>query len=210
MNLDPNPIPLSPELKHLEGYRLILASQSPRRLELLRGLNIPFSQAVVPSFDESFPSSMPHDEVPEFLSRRKAEIYLSEGLLADNEILLTADTVVITSKALLGKPANRAEAAAMLAELSNATHRVLTGICLSTNKQVRSFTCSSTVHFAKLSDAEIDYYLDFYQPFDKAGAYGIQEWVGYVGISRVEGSFYNVMGLPVHLLYQELCRFRPE
>ena len=142
-----------------------------------------------------------------YLARMKAEAYRSKGMMQDSTLLITADTVVIIDGAILGKPQDREEAARMLRTLSGRTHQVVTGVCISHRWETRAFSCSSLVTFAHLSDEEIDYYLERYRPYDKAGSYGIQEWIGYIAIQRVEGSFYNVMGLPVHLLYNELKDF---
>lgn len=189
----------------LKDYRLILASQSPRRRQLLVDAGIEFVLAPRFECDESFPSTMPADEVAEYLAGLKAEAY-PDGL-GDNDILLTADTVVIADGKVLGKPKDRAEAVAMLEQLSGREHQVVTGVSLSNALGRRSFSVLSRVKFRGLTLEEIEYYVDNYRPFDKAGSYGIQEWIGYVGIEGIEGSFYNVMGLPVQRVYCELKEF---
>lgn len=189
----------------LKEYRLVLASQSPRRRQLLADAGIDFVLAPRFECDESFPSTMPADEVAEYLSGLKADAY-PDGL-GDKDILLTADTVVIAGGKVLGKPKDRAEAVAMLEQLSGREHQVVTGVSLSNALGRRSFSVLSRVKFRVLTIEEIEYYVDNYRPFDKAGSYGIQEWIGYVGIEGIEGSFYNVMGLPVQRVYCELKEF---
>ena len=189
----------------LKEYRLILASQSPRRRQLLTDAGIEFVLAPRFECDESFPSTMPANEVAEYLSGLKADAY--PDALGDNDILLTADTVVIADGKVLGKPKDRAEAVAMLERLSGREHQVVTGVSLTSASTRCSFSALSRVKFRVLSREEIEYYVDNYRPFDKAGSYGIQEWIGYVGIEGIEGSFYNVMGLPVQRVYCELKEF---
>lgn len=189
----------------LKNYRLILASQSPRRRQLLEDADIEFTLAPRFECEESFPSELPAAEVAEYLARLKSEAYPEP--LGESDILLTADTVVIAEGQILGKPADRAEAIAMITLLSGRDHEVVTGTTLRSKDKVQSFSVSSKVRFRVLDAEEIEYYVDSYRPFDKAGAYGIQEWIGYVGIERLEGSFYNVMGLPVQRLYCELKGF---
>lgn len=186
----------------LKEYRLILASQSPRRRQLLADAGIEFELAPRFECEESFPDDMPADEVAEYLSRLKSEAYPEP--LGEKDILLTADTVVIACSRILGKPADRAEAIAMITMLSDSEHDVVTGVTLRTASHTHSFSVKSKVRFRALDEEEIAYYVDTYRPFDKAGAYGIQEWIGYVGIESLDGSFYNVMGLPVQRLYCEL------
>ena len=186
----------------LKEYRLILASQSPRRRQLLADAGIEFELAPRFECEESFPDDMPADEVAEYLSRLKSEAYPEP--LGEKDILLTADTVVIAHSRILGKPADRAEAIAMISMLSGCEHDVVTGVTLRTAAHTHSFSVKSKVRFRALDEEEIAYYVDTYRPFDKAGAYGIQEWIGYVGIESLDGSFYNVMGLPVQRLYCEL------
>ena len=189
----------------LKSYRLILASQSPRRRQLLSDAGIAFTLAERFECDETFPEDMPAEDVAEYLSVLKSEAYpqpLNEG-----DILLTADTVVVACGKILGKPADRDEAIEMISMLSGREHEVITGCTLRSLACRRSFSVSSKVHFRKLDREEIEYYIDHYRPYDKAGAYGIQEWIGYVGIEGIVGSFYNVMGLPVQRVYNELNEF---
>ena len=189
----------------LKNYRLILASQSPRRRQLLSDAGLEFTLADRFECDETFPQDMPAEDVAEYLSRLKSEAYPES--LAEGDILLTADTVVIADNRVLGKPSDRAEAIEMISLLSGCDHEVITGCTLRTATRQRSFSVRSKVHFRALDREEIEYYVDCYRPFDKAGAYGIQEWIGYVGIEGIEGSFYNVMGLPVQRLYSILKEF---
>lgn len=189
----------------LKSYRLILASQSPRRRQLLSDAGLEFTLADRFECDETFPQDMPAEDVAEYLSRLKSEAYPES--LAEGDILLTADTVVIANNRVLGKPSDRAEAIEMISLLSGCDHEVITGCTLRTATRQRSFSVRSKVHFRALDREEIEYYVDCYRPFDKAGAYGIQEWIGYVGIEGIEGSFYNVMGLPVQRLYSILKEF---
>lgn len=189
----------------LKPYRLILASQSPRRRQLLTDAGIEFELASRFECEESFPDDMPAAEVAEYLSNLKSEAYPEP--LDEKDILLTADTVVIACDRILGKPADRAEAIEMITMLSGSDHEVVTGVTLRTAERVKRFSVSSKVRFRTLMQEEIEYYVDAYKPFDKAGSYGIQEWIGYVGIEGIEGSFYNVMGLPVQRLYCELGEF---
>ncbi len=183
--------------------KLILASNSPRRRELLQGLDLDFEVRVKRGVGESYPADMPAERVPEFISKEKAAAYD----IANGEILLTSDTVVILDGEIMGKPKDANAARAMLHRLSGHTHHVVTGVCIKTNSKSESFSDITAVTFRQLADNEIDYYVDHYKPFDKAGAYGIQEWIGYVGVTHIEGSFYNVMGLPVERVYEELKKF---
>ena len=189
----------------LKPYRLILASQSPRRRQLLADAGIEFVLAPRFECEESFPDTMPAAEVAEYLSSLKSEAYPEP--LGANDILLTADTVVIACNRILGKPADRAVAIEMITMLSGREHEVVTGVTLRSAERVKSFSVVSKVRFRALLQEEIEYYVDTYRPYDKAGSYGIQEWIGYVGIEGIEGSFYNVMGLPVQRLYCELGEF---
>ncbi len=189
----------------LQRYDLILGSQSPRRVELLRGLDLSFEQIALPDLDESFPSDLPLEEVAQYIAERKAEAYRPN--ITDRTLLITADTVVLAEGQALGKPLDALEAERMLRQLSGRTHRVMTGVCITTSHRRHSFATSTLVHFDELSDTDIAYYLSRYAPYDKAGAYGIQEWIGYRGIRGIEGSFYNVMGLPVHQLARALALF---
>ena len=188
-----------------EDYLFTLASASPRRRELLKGLDIAFT--VEPGKDEreAYSEGMPHTEIPEFLARHKSETFHRE--LAPREVLITADTLVFLDEKILGKPRDREDAAAMLRALSGRTHTVTTGLALRTRGRIHTFSDTTEVDFKPLTDEEIDYYIENYRPFDKAGAYGIQEWIGFVGITAIRGSYFNVMGLPVQRLYTELCDF---
>lgn len=192
-------------LTNLLKYRIVLGSNSPRRKELLSGLDLDFEVEVIPGIDESYPETLTAEEIPLHIARKKAEAYM--GKMTDNELLITADTIVATYDRILGKPANREEAIEMLRYLSDHVHEVVTGVCLTTPGKSVSFSVRSSVSFAKLEDDDIIYYVDKYRPFDKAGSYGIQEWIGYIGVEAINGSFYNVMGLPVQRLYQELKKF---
>lgn len=186
----------------LKEFRVILASASPRRRELLKATGIEYQMAQKFECEENYPKSIPAEEVASYLSALKSHAY--PNALAYNDILITADTVVVLNGKVLGKPADEAEAHAMLSELSGSEHTVITGVTLRSADKEHTFASSSTVRFAELSEEQIAYYIEQYRPMDKAGAYGIQEWIGYVGIEGIEGSFYNVMGLPVQRLYREL------
>ena len=188
-----------------ENYTFTLASASPRRRELLKGLDIAFS--VEPGKDEreAYSAGMPHTEIPAFLARHKSETFHRE--LRPDEVLITADTLVFLEEKVLGKPRDAEDAAAMLRALSGRTHAVITGMALRTCGKTHTFSDTTEVDFKTLSEHEIRYYIEQYRPFDKAGAYGIQEWIGYVGITAIRGSYFNVMGLPVQKLYTELCDF---
>lgn len=205
-------------------YKIILASNSPRRKELLAGLDLPFEVKVIKGIDESYPASLDAYQVAEYISRKKAEAYrpLLDGTNASSEdsadvqlLILTADTVVIAPTeneqndqegkgVILGKPRDAEDAHRMLRMLSGKTHHVVTGVCLTTSQAQRQFSVVTEVTFKPLSDEEIDYYIEHYKPFDKAGAYGIQEWIGYIGCTGLKGSYFNVMGLPVQRIYEEL------
>ncbi len=189
----------------LKSFRLILASQSPRRRQLLSDAGIEYELAPRFECDEVFPDDLPATEVAEYLSRLKSEAYPAP--LADGDILLTADTVVVAGGEVLGKPTDRADAIAIIEKLSGKEHEVITGVTLRSAVRTKSFSSRSVVRFRALSQEEIEYYVDTYSPMDKAGAYGIQEWIGYVGIEGIEGSFYNVMGLPIQRVYCELNEF---
>lgn len=181
-------------------YKIILASNSPRRRELLGGLGIDFEVRVLKDIDESFPTNLPALEVAQYIAEKKAAAYTA----SDGELILTADTIVVVGEEILGKPHDAADARRMLRLLSGRTHQVVTGVCLSTANKRRSFSVVSDVEFKQLSEEEIDYYVDRYRPFDKAGAYGIQEWIGYIGVTSLRGSYFNVMGLPIQRIYEEL------
>ena len=192
-------------LSNLNKYNIILASKSPRRQELLRGMGVKFT-ILTKETPENFPAEMPLDKVPQFLSQQKSKAF-DENELPENYLVITSDTVVIAENEILGKPKDRDDALRMLALLSGKTHHVVTGVTVRTTKKVKTFGVKSKVTFAALDAEEMAYYVDNYRPYDKAGAYGIQEWIGYVGISGLNGSFYNVMGLPTRRLYQVLKDF---
>lgn len=192
-------------LENLKKYKVILASNSPRRKELLAGLDIPYEVKVIPGIEETYPDTLKGDEIPQYLSRKKAEAYRDR--MAGDELIIAADTIVWIDDKVLGKPADEAEACAMLRMLSGRTHAVLTGVTVMTKERHVTFAVESKVTFDELSEEEISYYVSHYHPTDKAGAYGIQEWIGYVGVRGLEGSYFNVMGLPVQRLYNELKQF---
>ena len=185
-------------------YKLILASNSPRRKELLAGLGVPFEVRVLQDIDEHYPENLPVNEVARYIAKEKADAY--RRIVAADELIITADTVVIVGDEILGKPVDEADAVRMLKLLSGRTHQVTTGVCLLTAEQERCFDVTTGVTFKALTDEEIHYYVNRYRPFDKAGAYGIQEWIGYIGVTGLNGSYYNVMGLPVQRIYQELTK----
>ena len=188
-----------------EDYTFTLASASPRRRELLKGLDIEFTVEPGKDEKEAYSADQPHHAIPAFLARHKSETFHRE--LAPREVLITADTLVFLDEQILGKPRDAEEAAAMLRNLSGRTHTVTTGVALRTREKLHSFSDTTEVDFKPLTEAEIAYYIEKYRPFDKAGAYGVQEWIGYVGITAIRGSYFNVMGLPVQRLYTELCGF---
>lgn len=192
-------------LTNLDNYKILLASKSPRRRELLQQLRIPFHVITLGGIDESYPETVPLIDVPQFVSEKKADAF--QKIINENELVITADTMVICDNRILGKPKDAEEAKDMLRLLADKTHQVATGVTVTTKDRRTSFTTVTEVTFGPLSEEEINYYVDNYQPFDKAGAYGIQEWIGAAAVSGMKGSFYNVMGLPVHRLYQELKLF---
>ncbi len=197
-------------LDNLKKYNIILASGSPRRKQLLEGLGIEFSQHVLRNIDESFPDTLLAEEVAQFIAHKKSEAYLKD--MADNDLVITADTIVVADgscgrNVILGKPHERSEAVAMLRMLSNKTHKVITGCCIVTKDRQRVFSVSTEVTFKQLSDEEIEYYVDTFRPYDKAGAYGVQEWIGYIGVTGLSGSYFNVMGFPIQRVYTELAEF---
>ena len=185
-----------------DKYRVVLASNSPRRKELLAGLGMPFEVRVLDGIDESYPDTMPVSEVALHIAGLKADAYRTT--MASDELIITADTVVIVGDEILGKPHSEADAIRMLKLLSGRTHQVTTGVCLIAEGWEKRFSVTTDVTFKSLSDEEIHYYIDNYKPFDKAGAYGIQEWIGYIGVTALKGSYYNVMGLPVQRIYEAL------
>ena len=192
---------------NLKGYDIILASQSPRRVELLSGLGISFRQEVIPNIDESYPQGLTPEEIVQHISRMKSAAY--ERLATEGRMVITADTIVVAQGEVLGKPKDKADAERMLSMLSGSEHRVLTAVTVLTAEGAHTFVDEAFVQFAPLSAEEIDYYLEAYRPYDKAGAYGIQEWVGYRAIERIEGSFYTVMGLPTAKLAKYLKTIKP-
>ena len=183
-------------------YKIILASNSPRRKELLQGLDVDFEVRVIPDIDESYPADMSPEEAPAYIARKKAQAYLAT--ISADELIITADTIVVIDRDIVEKPKDKNDAIRILHRLSGRRHQVITAVTLTTVEMQKSFSVTSSVEFAALTDEEIRYYVDKYHPYDKAGAYGIQEWIGYVGVCSIEGSFYNVMGLPVQQLYREL------
>lgn len=189
-------------LNNLKKFKIILASNSPRRKELMSGLGIDYIIRTLPDVDETYPDTLVGAEIPEFIAREKADAY--RQIMEPGELLITADTIVWLDGTVLGKPKDRQEAIEMLQQLSGKLHQVFTGVCLTTTEWQKSFTATSDVLFAELTDDEIEYYVDRYKPMDKAGAYGVQEWIGYVGVNSISGSFYNIMGLPIQRLYTEL------
>lgn len=191
--------------KELASYKVILASQSPRRKHLLKEIRIDFEIAPAMDIEEIYPDHLSPQEIPMYLSELKANAYSS--YLDKSVILITADTVVSQNKQIIGKPENEDHAFAILKRLSGSKHNVFTGVTLTSLSQQRTFLAKTKVYFDNLLDDEIRYYIDRFKPFDKAGSYGIQEWIGYIGVERIKGSFFNVMGLPVHQLYNELKNF---
>lgn len=192
-------------LENLNKYQIILGSGSPRRQELLSGLGIEFKIQVIPDVEEIYPDNLAADEIPLYLSRLKASAY--DSIIESNQLIITADTVVICNNEVMGKPKDFDEAFYMLKKLSDRTHQVITGVTIKTSKLIKSFKVITEVEVSKLTDDEIKYYIETCHPYDKAGAYGIQEWIGYIGIKGINGSFYNVMGLPLQRLYEELKQF---
>ena len=188
-----------------KDYHIILASNSPRRKELLRGLDIAFDVRVQSDIAEDYPADTAPADVAAYISREKANAY--KDTIAENELVITADTVVIVGNEILGKPHDDAEAKEMLHKISGRKHQVVTGVCLTTTEKQRCFSVSTDVTFKNLKEEEIDYYIETYSPLDKAGAYGIQEWIGYIGVTALEGSYFNVMGLPVQRIWEELNSF---
>ena len=188
-------------------YKLILASNSPRRKELLAGLGLPFEVRVLSGIDESYPDAIPVGDVALHIAGLKADAYRTT--MAPDEIIITADTVVIVGDEILGKPVDEADAHRMLRLLSGRTHQVTTGVCIVAKEWERRFAVTTDVTFKTLSDEEIRYYVDTFKPFDEAGAYGIQEWIGYIGVTALQGSYYNVMGLPVQRIYEAIKELIP-
>lgn len=189
----------------LEKYHIKLASASPRRQELLKGLEFDFEVVTKQGIKEDYPKELQGGEIPLFIAKEKADGYLED--MQDNDLLITADTIVWKDGKVLGKPKNEEEAKKMIGFLSGSTHQVFTGVCIRTKEKEDAFFVSSTVTFANLTEDEINHYVEKYRPMDKAGAYGIQEWIGYVGIEHIDGSYFNIMGLPVQKLWQHLKAF---
>lgn len=189
-------------LENLKKYQITLASNSPRRKELLSGLNLDYKVKTLPDIDETYPDTLKGEDIPLYIARKKAEAYKS--IMSKNELIITADTIVYTDGEVLGKPKDEADARRMLHALSGRSHQVITGVCITTSGFQRSFASVTEVTFDTLTDEEIDFYISTYNPMDKAGAYGIQEWIGFIGVSKLNGSYFNVMGLPVQRLYREL------
>ncbi len=186
-------------------YKIILASNSPRRKELLAGLDIDFEVRVLKNIDESYPNDLPTRNIAEYISREKAAAYQQQ--IADDELVITADTIVVLDHEVMGKPKDEEEACSMLHKLSGKTHQVITGVTLTTTQRQVSFSVETDVTFKQFTDEEINYYVTRYKPYDKAGAYGIQEWIGYIGVTALKGSYFNVMGLPVQRIYEALQKF---
>lgn len=191
-------------LNNLNDYQIILASQSPRRHQMLRELGVSF-EIKIREVDEIYPEGLRPEEVPLYLAELKSKAF--EKDLESNQLVITADTIVCIDEWILGKPVDRADAINMLKALSGRSHQVISGVCLQSVEKKVSFSTITHVHFKVLSDEEINYYIENYKPFDKAGAYGIQEWIGFIGIDGIEGSYFNVVGLPIQRLYQELLKF---
>ncbi|MFR9166799.1 MAG: Maf-like protein [Dysgonomonas sp.] len=189
----------------LSDYKIILASNSPRRKELLSGLDLDYTVKVLPDVDESYPNNINKEDISEYISKKKAEAYLP--YLKNDTLLITADTLVIMGNDVFGKPKDKEDAKRMLRALSGNTHKVITGVSITTLERQKTFKVISEVRFSDLEDSEIEYYVSKYNPLDKAGAYGIQEWIGYVAVENISGSYFNIMGLPVQKLYQELKKF---
>ena len=186
-------------------YKVLLASNSPRRREIMGMLRIPYTVVTLEGIDESYPANLETDRVSEYISNKKADAFLKR--ISDDDMIITADTVVICDGTILGKPKNEDDAKRMLRFLSGKTHKVTTGVTVATKEKRVSFSSESYVTFADLTDDEIRFYVETFRPLDKAGAYGIQEWIGAVAVAKIDGSFYNVMGLPIHRLYQVLKQF---
>lgn len=191
-------------LDNLKKYKVILASNSPRRKELLAGLGVQYEVRTLPDVDESYPDILQGADIPLYIACEKADAYRS--MLHPDELMITADTIVWLDGKVLGKPHDREDALQMLQAMSGKTHDVFTGVCLTTTEKQHSFFARTEVRFSILSEEEIAYYVDHFHPMDKAGAYGVQEWIGYIGVEYISGSYYNIMGLPVQRLYKELCK----
>lgn len=191
-------------LDNLEKYKVILASGSPRRRELMAGLGVNYEVRILPDVDESYPDTLQGEEITLYIAKEKADAYIP--MMQPDELIITADTIVWLDGKVLGKPRDREDALQMLRTMSGRTHEVFTGVCITTTDWQRSFTAQTEVRFATLSEDEIIYYVDNFKPMDKAGAYGVQEWIGFIGVENISGSYYNIMGLPVQKLYRELLK----
>lgn len=191
-------------LDNLKKYKVILASNSPRRKELLAGLGVDYEVRTLPDVDESYPDTLQGADIPLYIAKEKADAY--RNMLQPGELMITADTIVWLDGRVLGKPKDREDALCMLRDMSGRTHEVFTGVCITTTEWQRSFAAQTEVRFAELSEEEITYYVDKFQPMDKASAYGVQEWIGFIGVENISGSYYNIMGLPVQRLYKELVK----
>ena len=191
-------------LDNLKKYKVILASNSPRRKELLAGLGVDYEVRTLPDVDESYPETLQGADIPLYIAKEKADAYVA--MMQPGELMITADTIVWLDGKVLGNPRDREDALQMLRTMSGRTHEVFTGVCITTTDWQRSFTAQTEVRFATLSKEEIAYYVDNFQPMDKAGAYGVQEWIGFIGVENISGSYYNIMGLPVQKLYRELLK----
>ena len=189
-------------LDNLKKYKVVLASNSPRRKELLLGLGIDYEVKTLPDIDESFPEGLTEVETATYIARAKADVY--RNIMQPDELIITADTIVWLDGEVMGKPLDGEDARRMLRALSGKTHQVITGVCLTTIDSQKAFATVTDVTFCHLSEEEIDYYVERYRPMDKAGSYGIQEWIGFVGVESISGSYFNVMGLPIQRLYTEL------
>lgn len=189
-------------LPNLKQYKIVLCSNSPRRKELMRGLGLDFQTRVIDGIDESYDKSLPGEDIAKIISEKKAESY--KATMSSDELIITADTIVYVDGEVLGKPQDRLDAIRMLKMLSGKSHDVITGVCIQTQTKSTSFSVKTKVTFAQMTDDEINFYIDNHKPYDKAGAYGIQEWIGYIGVESIEGSYFNVMGLPVQKLYSVL------
>ena len=189
-------------LDNLKKYKVVLASNSPRRKELLSGLGIDYEVKTLPDIDESFPEGLSEVETATYIARAKADVY--RNIMQSDELIITADTIVWLDGEVMGKPLDGEDARRMLRALSGKTHQVITGVCLTTIDSQKAFATVTDVTFCHLSEEEIDYYVERYRPMDKAGSYGIQEWIGFVGVESISGSYFNVMGLPIQRLYTEL------
>ena len=191
-------------LDNLKKYKVILASNSPRRKELLAGLGVDYEVRTLPDVDESYPETLQGADIPLYIAKEKADAYVA--MMQPGELMITADTIVWLDGKVLGKPRDREDALQMLRTMSGRTQEVFTGVCITNTDGQRSFTAQTEVRFATLSEEEIAYYVDNFQPMDKAGAYGVQEWIGFIGVENISGSYYNIMGLPVQKLYRELLK----